>query len=362
MKFDTPACHILLIESDMAIRMLIEDFIDEFFLNYTFHTVSGFEEATTFLENTTQPDVIICNSSLSGENSTQLIRQLLAICPDIPLIMLSSYTNRQEVVEWVKMGVSDYLLIDDLSPSLLHKSVMFSIERRHSIQALKQSERRYRDLFEYSPLPMWVIDLETSCILDVNEAAVNTYGYSREDFQQLDIRDIYPGITSAELRSWLKNETSQAVKDHGVFEHYSREGNVLQMEIKSRVMEYEGRRARLIIAHDVTKLKSYIEAIEDQNERFREIGWLQSHIVRAPLARMLGLINYYNDNMAAQSSQKKEATKPAAGLNSEPDQGFDSEMSTEEILQYIAAAAAELDQNVRDVVSKTTRTEPDSPE
>lgn len=339
MKSAAPPCDILLIEPDTTIRMLIEDFIDEFFLKYNIEFASGLKESETLLNGSKLPDVIICNSSLPNENATELIRKLLDLCGDIPLIVLNSYTNRQEALKWVKMGIADYLLLEDLSASLLHKSIVFSLERRKSLMELQQSERRYRDLFEYSPLPMWVIELDSGNILDVNQAAVEAYGYTPEELSKLNLRTIYPEMKTQDLRKWLSDSRSGSVAEHGVFEHHSKTGEVMQMDVKSQKVDFQGKPARLIIAHDVTRLKSYINAIEEQNERFKEIGWLQSHIVRAPLARMLGLMDTLKDY--------DEGSEPSP------------EMSREDILQYIAEAAAELDQNVRDVVSKTTRTELD---
>ena len=59
-------------------------------------------------------------------------------------------------------------------------------------QALKDSERRYRTLFESNPHPMWVYDVESLKFLTVNDAAVAHYGYSREEFLAMTIMDIRP--------------------------------------------------------------------------------------------------------------------------------------------------------------------------
>lgn len=339
MKSVSSHVTVLLAEANPTIRMLLEDYVDEFFIQYTVVAVHSLDEAKAALEGEPAPDVVICNSSLPDERSSELVKKMLGLCDDIPLIMLSTYSDRSQTVEWVKLGIADYLFLDDLSASLLHKSIVFSLERRKSLLELQQSERRYRDLFEYSPLPMWVIELSTGSILDVNQAAIQAYGYTPEELSKLDVRAIYPDMKSRDLRKWLSDSRSGSVAEHGVFEHHSKSGQIMQMDVKSQKVDFQGKPARLIIAHDVTKLKSYIKAIEEQNERFREIGWLQSHIVRAPLARMLALMD----------------TLKTYDDSAEPE----PEISREDILQYIADAAAELDQNVRDVVSKTTRTELD---
>lgn len=342
MKTATTPYRILIIEADPAMLMLLEDFIDECFLRYKIDSVATPDEAALLLQDSGNLyNVVIGNAGTTNAADLDFIKNLLALCAGVPLIMLSSYTNRDQVMAWVKMGVADYILTDDLNASILHKAIVFSVERKAALQELQHSERRYRDLFGYSPLPMWVVDVKTGGILDVNEAAVIAYGYNREEFEQLSVRDIYPSVTDAELQKWLTEDGTNEVVEHGVFEHHSRSGAIMQMDVKSRMMMFEGRSARLIIANDVTRLRSYIKAIEEQNERFRQIGWLQSHIVRAPLARIMGLMDMLSI------------------IDQEQDDPADPELSREKILEYIALAVAELDQNVRDVVSKTTRTELD---
>jgi PAS domain-containing protein len=65
-------------------------------------------------------------------------------------------------------------------------------ERKRTEQTLRQSEERYRLLFDSNPHPVWVYDLQSLAILDVNPSAIRSYGYSREEFLCLTIRDIRP--------------------------------------------------------------------------------------------------------------------------------------------------------------------------
>jgi light-regulated signal transduction histidine kinase (bacteriophytochrome) len=73
--------------------------------------------------------------------------------------------------------------------------------------------------------------------------------------------------------------------------HKKKNGQVIHVEIHSDTIIIDGKKARLAVINDVTERINYFGAIEKQNEKLREIAWIQSHIVRAPLARMLGIIN-----------------------------------------------------------------------
>jgi PAS domain S-box-containing protein len=62
--------------------------------------------------------------------------------------------------------------------------------RKHASDLLETEKQKYQDLFNFSPIPQWVYDFETLVFLQVNEAAVTTYGYSKEEFLKMTIRDI----------------------------------------------------------------------------------------------------------------------------------------------------------------------------
>jgi two-component system sensor kinase FixL len=110
----------------------------------------------------------------------------------------------------------------------------------------------YRVFFEKSPLPMWVLDLETLRFLDVNEAALRMYGFSRAEFLRLTIEDIRPPEDAPRLR-----ETLQSLKPtdrlFGFWRHRKKDGTVFDVEVLSTEVRTLGRRARLVLVHDVTE-------------------------------------------------------------------------------------------------------------
>lgn len=83
----------------------------------------------------------------------------------------------QSVLEGLRAGADEYLRL---------------VERKRAEDARRESEGRYRILFECGPQPMWVYDLETFRFLAVNDAAVRHYGYTREEFLSITIKDIRP--------------------------------------------------------------------------------------------------------------------------------------------------------------------------
>jgi PAS domain S-box-containing protein len=141
-------------------------------------------------------------------------------------------------------------------------------ERKRAEEALRQSEERYHLLFDSNPHPVWVYDLKTLAILDVNHSAVRNYGYSREEFLSLSIKDIRPAEdVPALLESAAK--ASPDTESSGVWKHRKIDGTLIDVEITSHPLVYDGKDARLVVATDITTRKKAEEALRQSEERFR---------------------------------------------------------------------------------------------
>ena len=140
-------------------------------------------------------------------------------------------------------------------------------ERRRAEQALRESEHRYRTLFEGNPLPMWVYDFETLRFINVNEAAVRHYGFSKDEFLKLTIADIRPPEDIPVMMNTLA--TLHDRDRNRIFRHRKKDGSVFDAEITSFEFVSGGRRARLVIAVDVTERRIAEERLRENEERYR---------------------------------------------------------------------------------------------
>lgn len=131
-------------------------------------------------------------------------------------------------------------------------------ERRRSEQALRESEHRYRTLFEGNPLPMWVFDLESLRILAVNEAAVKHYGYSKDEFLAMTISDLRPREDIGILQGGTR-----------LYRHQKKDGRIIDVDVSSFEFVSAGRRARLVIAVDVTERQRAEDRLRESEERYR---------------------------------------------------------------------------------------------
>ncbi|HTO97405.1 MAG TPA: EAL domain-containing protein [Myxococcales bacterium] len=125
-------------------------------------------------------------------------------------------------------------------------------ERARTLEALRASEERYRLLFDVSPLPMWVYDQETLRFLAVNQAAVDHYGFSREQFAEMTIAGVGPEHEVALLEERLAGSQEESAAP-SIWRHQKKSGEAIDVEITSHALMFAGRQARLVIANDVTE-------------------------------------------------------------------------------------------------------------
>ncbi|MBK6645006.1 MAG: PAS domain S-box protein [Anaerolineales bacterium] len=134
-------------------------------------------------------------------------------------------------------------------------------------QVLRESQEIYRELFENNPQPMWVYDLETHAFLMVNDAAVAHYGYTREEFMGMTIRDIRPAEDVAALLENLAQPPRDMQKTSG-WRHRKKDGALIDVEISSHALLFNGRPARMVLANDITERKRAEEALKLSENRF----------------------------------------------------------------------------------------------
>lgn len=152
---------------------------------------------------------------------------------------------------------------------------------------------------------MYVYDIETLKFLDVNSAMIDNYGYSEEEFLNMDITEIRPKSTLKRFKKavkFIKNQDNYRFKER--FTHQKKNEDLIDVEILSKSIEFQGRKAKVILANDVTERTLYYKALQKQNEKLKEIAWIQSHKVRSPVSRILGMIDLIKHKICSEKENK----------------------------------------------------------
>ena len=153
-------------------------------------------------------------------------------------------------------------------------------ERSQAEEELSRSEERYRYLFENNPHPMWTYDRKTLAFLDVNEAAINKYGYARQEFLSMTIVDIRPPEDIEQLMNNLAKPRQPLERSNG-WRHRLKDGTIIHVEITSHTVEIDGHELVLVIAQDITERKLAEEALQESEQKFSIIYY------KAPFAAAL---------------------------------------------------------------------------
>jgi len=140
--------------------------------------------------------------------------------------------------------------------------------RRLADQALRDSESRYRELFDSNPHPMWVYASDTLAFLSVNDAAVAHYGYSREEFLAMTIKDVRPVEDVPRLLETVRLPRSTMAMP-SLWRHRKKDGTLIDVDISSHKARFPGQDAVLVLAHDVTDRRRTERALRESEERFR---------------------------------------------------------------------------------------------
>ena len=234
--------------------------------------VEGFE-----LAKRERPRLIVSDVAMPRADGIELCRLIRADTELrlVPVLLVSAHRrDAASAIEGLQAGADEYLEAP-YEPMRLIAQVARLVERARSEEALRESEERYRLLFDSNPHPMWVYDLETLSFLAVNNAAVYRYGYSREEFLGMTIRDIRPSEHIPLLLEEVA-KVSEGINPSGVWQHRKKDGAIIDVEITSHPIIFMGRRAEFVLAHDVTERRAAEEALQRSEEQLRQSQKLEA--------------------------------------------------------------------------------------
>ena len=237
-------------------------------------------------------DVVLADYRLPGWTGVDALAVIQELGLDLPLILVTGTIGEERAVECIKLGVSDYVLKHQLARlpmAVRHVLDQKAIreERAMNAKALEQSALDFQFLFARNPIPMMVLDRETLRYLEVNDAAIKQYGYSREEFLRLRATEIRSPDEAVRLVEYLKRNADD-FSNAGAWRHRTKEGREIDVEIMMHAMSFQGRTALLVAALDVTE-KRALENQLRQAQKFEAIGQLAGGIAH-DFNNMLGAI------------------------------------------------------------------------
>lgn len=312
---DKQPYHILLVEDNAGDFAIEELLLTEQMQQPTIVQAENFKQAQAILSNSANKfDVILLDLSLPDKSGQSLVAEMLGIAGTCPIIILTGFSDIDFSIQSIAQGVSDYILKDDLSATTLYKSIIYALERKKNNAALKDSQKRYSDLFHLSPTPMWLYSPETLGFVQVNQATINCFGYSEAELLKMPILDLLAPKehlkTDALINLYKQMEKAQF---KGVFVLHKKNGAAIDVEIFSNPITINEKKLRAVLAIDITeknqqehKITAAIIKAQEQ-ERYEIGGELHDNVcqILASSLMTLGLLKshippakipYYNQS------------------------------------------------------------------
>lgn len=223
-------------------------------------------------------DCILSDYQMPGMDGFQFLHRLRDQGVDTPFIFLTGQGNEDVAASALSEGADAYFTKSiDLAyyhrvATTIRKLVEAhrdKIERQKTAKNLQLSEKKYRLLFEKQIDPVFLVDIDGWCFLDVNDAAVKLYGYSKEEFMALRPEGISdePDKTVQTIET-LRKEGEAEVK---LRRHRKKDGTLLLVEVSAGTFELDERTVICSIVRDITEKKKAEEAQAESEKKYRQL-------------------------------------------------------------------------------------------
>jgi|GEM_PF-488006 len=264
----------------IVLQALLEESFSGFDFQYAYSGQAGLDLCLAVL-----PDVILLDVVMPGMDGFTVCSRLKSDIrlKHIPVVMVTAAaTDRQMRIKALEVGADAFLNKPvDVSELVAQIRAMLRIksaedlkktekerletlvkertealiaelgERKKVEESLQKSEEKYKYIFTNSPQPMMIFDIETLQFLEVNQTAVDFYGYSRSEFAAMTIADIRPAEDILLLMKSVDNARKGNDEDIQV-RHITKRGQLKFVNVSAHSLMYEGRRARQVIINDLT--------------------------------------------------------------------------------------------------------------
>jgi PAS domain S-box-containing protein len=281
---------VLVIEDNQGDFVLIEDYLLEKFIQINIVHCADYASSITYLKNSKEKlSLILLDLSLPDLSGIELIIGFLSHNFQIPIVILTGYSDLGMAKSSLQAGIYDYLVKDEINPDILYKTIIFALNRSSYINQIEDEKLNYENLFNFNPQPTWLLDPKSFQIIHANIAAQIKYGYSMDEFLKMSFTKLHPKEEKEliEYKFSSKKDESSSKK----FTHFLSDGHEIKVEINFRKIKSKSNNGIIVQSNDISENLKHINTIEVQNEKLRNIAWTQSHVVRAPLSRILGILN-----------------------------------------------------------------------
>lgn len=294
---DKKTYRVLVIEDNPIDYFLVEEFLTEQIANAVIIHAADFSQVVAiFSSQEAVFDVILLDLSLPDKSGQELINETLRMAGSCPVIILTGYADMEFSIKSISQGVLDYLLKDELNAVTLYKSILYSMERKKAVTDLKESEKRYSDLFHLSPQPMCLYEHGTFRFIKINKAALEQFGYSETEFLEMTLLDLVPVVERQKAIDLIISQDRELNETYFSKSWvHKKSDELIEVETFSTPILINEKLSTLVIAIDVTEKNLYEHTITkaiiktQEEERYEIGGELHDNVCQILAASLLSL-------------------------------------------------------------------------
>lgn len=298
MENSDKSLQLLVIEDNMGDYVLIEEYLSDKFSTLS---LTHAETASSAEEILSKPqirfDLILLDLTLPDMKGEELIQKIVNLSGSVPVIVLTGFSNLDFSIRSLSLGVNDYLIKDEITPTLLLKSILHAMERQVTSLKLKESEQQFRSLFENAADAIFIADTETGIILDANRAAEKLVLRPREEIIGLHQSQLHPEkFREHGVRLFQTDalKPSNALSETPFDAHIVRsDGQIIPVEILTSKVFYRQKECLMGTFRNVTERNKYVNEIK----KYKTISDFAMH--GSAISTMDGVILYINDYFAS---------------------------------------------------------------
>jgi PAS domain S-box-containing protein len=220
-------------------------------------------------------------------------------------VVFTALFNQQGALTGFAKVTRDITKQKKIEDELAHLNETLEKRVAERTEELQISEKKFHDLFQNNPMPMWVIDSASLQILDVNKAATRHYGYSRKEFLSMTSVDIRP---KDEKDRYLQlNRTSKPNSYYaGFWKHLKKDGTIITVEVNADDILFEGKPARIILSNDVTEKIKIEESLRKTLKEVSDYKYALDESSIIAITDQKGTIKHVNNNFCKISKYSAE--------------------------------------------------------
>jgi PAS domain S-box-containing protein len=228
-------------------------------------------------------DVVLLDLILPDSNRLNTLVNFQAAVPDIPIVVLTIVSDETLALQAVAQGAQDYLFKEQITPQLLVRAIGYAIERGQILKQLRESERRWRGIFDQTFQCMVLLTPEGT-LLEINQTALDLHGAQLEDCMGLPLWEVSWWNYSLSSQEWLQTAIANARQGHLVREEVQLRGaenKMMWIDFSLKSLKDERGEVVLLIAEgrDISDKKRAETEILKALEQERELHQLKSDLV-----------------------------------------------------------------------------------